>query len=910
MISKKKSKSFDKNIKNAIFSKINIQPKCKSLLNLKNIISNNKKINKEDIKNKFAPILNNEKENILKSFQNYIKEPKLKLSKDEEYNQCLTTSSKYEINSKNKNNEINRQEKNDNNKEYIIVPKTNSKIRNSKKHNSSKMINKRYNILKIENNIDYIFKENSEIQFNISNMNNNTTYNNYKTYRNNNSNNENITQKFSFDDISIVSKINSIEGNENINTIEEDDDFLKVCQNDNKENKNYINKLKIIINKLNKEKVELSENLNKICLTNNELKNYNEILKQTIENYIIKSDFKDIIYEASKILNKSPVNLLTEFTQYKIENKKIKKNLLLQQILTNEMKNEIENIKRENENLKDNQKLNSERKIEDNKNNTLNHTNMKNEEGYKTIIETNIELNKKYLDLKNDFEVLKQSNENAIKFKEKLLKENEQLKIEINNLKKKEINKNDFDELRNKNNDLENNNMELKINNDRQKNEIENMKEILNKQNNELIKYKKESENYKKEYENINELIKKKDLEISEFKIRINNIEQMANEIYCKIQIMKDIDFSDGIICIDNKNKLEDKMVKIRNYIDILIKEINKLNQKEDNYYKNILENNSHSMNNKEEDDIIILYNEYHHDKYDSNKIDYIKKERNGEKDNNYNYKKVLNNIKEELSIIEKQENKKLLLNNDKKHDLNDLKSKYNNNILPNALKAKKNNIIFKSFSTKQFKTSNDYIDIFRNKNKIIKTKSNNNNKIEINTKDIKSLLINDKEETKNNYIDNCYITVPIKKDKHFSIKSKIDISNNSNYLNEFKTKNQKYIQGLQTIESSTRLLNSNFCSINNDHSFNLNEKIKELKENKRHNFRLYASKSIKNIQSGSKFNILEKDKNNLANEVLKPSFLKSGFNSTLFNYYNNNQNSNKNNKIIRENIYKKINFL
>ena len=927
MISKKRSKSYNKNIKNVIFSKIKSQHKCKSLLNLKNNISINKKINKEVIEYKLVPSLNKDKANILKSFQNYIKNQKLSLSKDEENNQCLTTSSKYDINYKNKNNGINREEENDNNKEYIIVPKSNSKIRNSKKHNSSKMINKRY-ILKIENNIDNIFKENSEMKFNISNLNNNTTYNNYKTYRNNNADNdnENITQKFSFDDISIVSKINSIEGNENLNIIEEDDDFLKVCQNDNKENKNYVNKYKIIINKLNKEKVELSENLNKICLANNELKNYNEILKQTIENYIIKSDAKDIIYETSKILNKSPVNLLTEFTKYKTENKKIKKNLLLQQILTNEMKNEIENLKKENENLiKNNQKLNSERKMhtDDNKNNTLNSSNMKNEECYKTLIETNTDLNKKYLDLKNDFGVLFQNNENLNKFKEKLIKENEQLKIEINNLKKNQINKNEFDKLKNKNDDLENKNMELKMINDRQKNEMENMKEILNIKKNELMKFKKEMQIYKeKEYQNINELIKKKDSEISELKMQINNIEQIANEIYSKIQVKKDMDLSDEIIVIDNKINLEDKMTKIRNYIDNLIKEINRHNQKEDNYFKNVLEDNSININynnNKEEDDLIILDDEYHHDKYDDNsKIDYNKKERTRENENtyNYNYKKALDNIQEELSIIKKEENQNSIFNYDKKDDFNDLKYK-NNIVLPDPIKPKRNNIIFKSFSTKQFKSNNNYIDIFRNKNKIIKTRSDNNNKIEIITKDIKSLLINDKEETKNDYIDSRYITVPIKKERHFSsikakkLKTRIGISNNSNYLNGLiNAKNPKYIQGLQTIECSTRLLNNNFCSINNDHSFNLNEKIKEIKDNKRQNFRLYASKSIKNIQCSTKFNLTEKSKSNLANEVLKPSFLKSGFNSTFHNYYNNNQNNNKNNKVIRENIYKKINFL
>ena len=922
MISKKKSKSFNKNTKNIIFSKIKSRHKCKSLLNLKSNISINKKINKEVIEYKLVPSLNNvkDKTNILKSFQSHIKNQKLYISKDEEYNQCLTSSSKYDLNSKNKNNEINRQEENDNNKEYIIVPKSNSKIRNSKKHNSSKMINKRY-ILKIENNIDNIFKENSEMKLNISNLNNNTTYNNYKTYRNNynvDNENENITQKFSFDDICIVSKINSIEGNENINIIEEDDDFLKDCQNDNKENKSNINKYKIIINKLNKEKVELSENLNKICLTNNELKNYNEILKQTIENYIIKSDVKDIIYETSKILNKSPVNLLTEFTKYKTENKKIKKNLLLQQILTNEMKNEIENLKKENENLA--KKLNSEKKLPI-ENNTLNSSNMKNEDCYKTLIETNTDLNKKYLELKNDFAILFQNNENLNKFKEKLIKENEQLKIEINNLKKNEFNKNEFNELKNKADDLESKNMELKMTNERQKNEMENMKEILNIKNNELIKFKNEFEFYKeKEYQNINELLQKKDSEISELKMQINNIEQMANEIYGKIQIKKDMDLSDEIICIEKKENLnlEEKMAKIRNYIDCLINEINRLNQKENNYYKNVLEDNSMNINynNKEEEDLIILDDEYRHDndKYDNNKINYNKKEINADNEKTYNYKNVLDNIKEGLSIIKKEENQNFIFNYNKKDDLSDFKYK-NNKILSNPIKPKKNNIIFKSFSTKQIKTNNNYIDIFRNKNKIIKTKSDNN-KIEINTKDIKSLLINDKEETKTDYIDSRYITVPVKKENRFSsikakkLKSKIGISNNnSNYLNEILTKNPKYIQGLQTIESSTRLLNNNFCSINNDNSFNLNEKIKEIKENKRPNFRLYSSKSIKNIQI-PKFNLTEKSKNNLANEVLKPSFLKSGFNTTFYNYYNNNQNSSKNNKVIRDSIYKKINFL
>ena len=99
-----------------------------------------------------------------------------------------------------------------NNKEYIIVPKLKNKNKNK-----LKCINN--NIL-MNNNSKNIFIDNNNLNYN------NILYNNYKTYEFNNKEiNTNITQKISFGEISIISKINTLDDKENINITEEDDFF-------------------------------------------------------------------------------------------------------------------------------------------------------------------------------------------------------------------------------------------------------------------------------------------------------------------------------------------------------------------------------------------------------------------------------------------------------------------------------------------------------------------------------------------------------------------------------------------------------------------------------------------------------------------------------------------------------------
>ena len=89
-------------------------------------------------------------------------------------------------------------------------------------------------------------------------------------------------------------------------------------------------------------------------LKNNELKNYIEILKQTINGTLLKKKNLEIggLDNAANELKKSKIDILTEYTSLKLENEKIKKQLVMQQILYTDMKNEIQNLKQDNNSLK------------------------------------------------------------------------------------------------------------------------------------------------------------------------------------------------------------------------------------------------------------------------------------------------------------------------------------------------------------------------------------------------------------------------------------------------------------------------------------------------------------------------------------------------------------------------------
>ena len=589
----------------------------------------------------------------------------------------------------------------------------------------------------------------------------------------------------------------------------------------------------------------------------------------------------------------------------------------------------------------------------------------------KNLSKINKELNQNYLNLQNDFAFLSQNNEDIIKYNEKLIKENEELKKEINyihnknsNTKNNEndslcskdiVNNNEMNKLINKIGDLENNNMELNMIINKQKNEIENMNNIISIKDNEIIQYNNEIQEYKKkEYDNINESIKNNQ-EILSLQNKIKNIEQIINEIF-ENQIKQENN-------IYPNNNSEDKIKYIKNFLEKLIKDISILNQK-------LIEKNKNERNNKEinkkniftnlKEDRLINFKINSIIKYNNDNIEL--KDKPKESIFNYN-SNIIRSSFEEYSIIKQKENQNnsnndlffsnnnLVINKDigeytsmidKLNNLLSIKNKINNNnednnqLLYDTNKTSihtpsndiikksqpKNNKMNKSFSTKIIKNDNTFNDIFINKNEktnkekikteLIGSKKNldlEKEKINNIQKNIQknSLITKNKEENKNDLYDNFYITMPYKFTKienNFSIlkksqsKSKTNYLNNSNYM-----KNTKYSQGSQTIDSSSRMFTSNINSNNNEYSFKNKNNVCTLKKYK--NIQNYANNNEKNI----------KDKHSFAEEVLKPTFLKSDVSSTLFNYYHSNPVSNKNNsnnnsKLSYEILYKNLNYL
>ena len=118
---------------------------------------------------------------------------------------------------------------------------------------------------------------------------------------------------------------------------------------------------------------------------------------------------------------------------------------------------------------------------------------------------------------------------------------------------------------------------------------------------------------------------------------------------------------------------------------------------------------------------------------------------------------------------------------------------------------------------------------------------------------------------------------------------SKIQFSNITNYLQNALNKNPKYNIVSNTIDSSSRMLTNTFLSINNESSLRSRKK-----ENKTNVNQINKLKNIQKLKIGSN----KRDRNNLIDEVLKPTFLRSGVSSTFLTYNHNNLISNKNNNI------------
>ena len=574
----------------------------------------------------------------------------------------------------------------------------------------------------------------------------------------------------------------------------------------------------------------LGEKLKNEYLINKEQNNYIEILKHTINNYLLKNENSKIINldKASKELNKNQIDILTELTSAKTENEKIKKQQVMQQILYDDIKNEITNLTKENNNLKASyEKVIKENKSLKNIKEELSHnydmllseseeikntllkyeeefTNcQKNNSDYIRLKSVNSELSANYekqknalMNLQNDFNTVNKSNNELKKYNEKLEKENQQLKKDLF-LKS--------NELENISNKMNNNIKDFKENNDvliKEKNEmINNMKDIENK-NVELCKIK---ENQKIEIDSLNKIINDKNNEILKY---MNEIQYLKNNnVYNNI----------NNACYNNKEKLSSEI-----NLDLIINNIqNELKE------KNKLIEDLKTQNAK-----LIKENDYREELIQ----EYIKKENSKKKDIN-NDDKIYSEKIDKLNIIIKQKELEIY--------------SYKNN------EKSYNKIADLSFkSIKEFASKIKNYDEFR---------------------------VNSPENQNYEMSDNNENNLFIKPLKEFVFKMNEYNEDNKNFNNYYNGNNIPLIEKIKKINTFTNLMpieidilyskiktiqqeNKVLLNIKNkSKNINTNKTIKNTEEEEIHNFNITDDNNNLSLISSSKDNIINNNQSNLS---------------------------------------------
>ena len=589
-----------------------------------------------------------------------------------------------------------------------------------------------------------------------------------------------------------------------------------------------------------------------ICDNNNYIDNNDDnliskLIKLKKEKNIIKNDLKENNYylkgnknklnnlENNMIKNKN--ELIEEYNNILCENKRIKKSMIIQQILVNEMKKDLENLKLEKSKYSEKELINDEN--DSNKNNN-----------YKNLLQ---QKNNLINELQN--ENMKLLNENL------LLKEN---LTENKNLKENKILDELFESIKQTAINLQNFNRINKI-------------DINNDENN-FLKNILEPINGKKE----NPLIEDKLSTINKF----NEFLKIENKI---------------LININSKKEKNDEM-KINEYTNI-DKEFNGLFKSENkfNYYNDKINKTTTALENRRTEKI----------------------------NNKFNLSSFKYNDRLEKSLLTKYNN-----NNRYIVSITDLDLKENSyNKMKSLLHKNKINLKKKLLEKEGAAFKNSYIS--NNKNILNDSKESIDNKV----REISELINNKK---------NILITEPIffKKQKKIKIPvPKLQINKTSSYISSEKL-NEKSFKYFENIPLKLKLnLNkinkekkqkkmsySNYDTSNNDDNDNERNKKSQLEHiktdiniNSHHKNKLdfeyiklnlifknmnnsnILSAEIKNTENSSK-KYLERQKNNnlfnkymnsapkflkikdikkangLANEVMKPSFLKTNISLTLNN--------------------------
>ena len=643
--------------------------------------------------------------------------------------------------------------------------------------------------------------------------------------------------KFKIEKITISHKIDNIKNEKN----KIENELYNYEEEPNLENINLTN------NKV-QPKIE-SEN---ICDNNNYIDNNDDnliskLIKLKKEKNIIKNDLKENNYylkgnknklnnlENNMIKNKN--ELIEEYNNILCENKRIKKSMIIQQILVNEMKKDLENLKLEKSKYSEKELINDEN--DSNKNNN-----------YKNLLQ---QKNNLINELQN--ENMKLLNENLL-LKENLtenknLKENKILDELFESIKQTAINLQNFNRIN-----------KIDINND-ENNFLKNILEPINgKKENPLIEDKLSTIN------KFNEFLK------IENKILINHSKKEKND-EMKINEYTNIDKEfNGLFKSENKfNYYNDKINKTTTAIE------NRRTEKINNKF-NL---SSFKYNDRLEKSLLTKYNN-NNNRYIVSNTDLDLKE------NSYNKMKSLlhkNKINLKKKLLEKEgvAFKNSYISNNK-NILNDSKESIDNKVreISDLINNKKNILTTEPIFFKKQKK----IKIPVPKLQINKTSSY-----------ISSEKLNEKSFK---YFENIPLKLKLnlnkinkeKKQKKMSY-SNYDTSNNDDNDNERNKKSQlEHIKTDININSHHKnkldfeyiKLNLIFKNMNNSNI--LSAEIKNTENSSKKYLERQKNNNLFNkyMNSAPKFLKIKdiKKANGLANEVMKPSFLKTNISLTLNN--------------------------
>ena len=589
-----------------------------------------------------------------------------------------------------------------------------------------------------------------------------------------------------------------------------------------------------------------------ICVNNNNYIDNNDdnliskLIKLKKEKNIIKNDLKENNYylkgnknklnnlENNMIKNKN--ELIEEYNNILCENKRIKKSMIIQQILVNEMKKDLENLKLERSKYSEKELINDEN--DSNKNNN-----------YKNLLQ---QKNNLINELQN--ENMKLLNENLL-LKENLtenrnLKENKILDELFESIKQTAINLQNFNRIN-----------KIDINND-ENNFLKNILEPINgKKENPLIEDKLSAIN------KFNEFLK------IENKILINHSKKEKND-EMKINEYTNIDKEfNGLFKSENKfNYYNDKINKTTTALE------NRRTEKINNKF-NL---SSFKYNDRLEKSLLTKYN--NNNRYIVSNTDLDLKE------NSYNKMKSLlhkNKINLKKKLLEKEgvAFKNSYISNNK-NILNDSKESIDNKVreISDLINNKKNILTTEPIFFKKQKK----IKIPVPKLQINKTSSY-----------ISSEKLNEKSFK---YFENIPLKLKLnlnkinkeKKQKKMSY-SNYDTSNNDDNDNERNKKSQlEHIKTDININSHHKnkldfeyiKLNLIFKNMNNSNI--LSAEIKNTENSSKKYLERQKNNNLFNkyMNSAPKFLKIKdiKKANGLANEVMKPSFLKTNISLTLNN--------------------------